>query len=131
MTNGKESRPPSLAEVMQQHPLLTYFGVGVFDHDRKTPEQRQGEVVTGREELAAHEEGVFEVADWLSGNVTPIKTPGTGSYNLKHVVEQQLGRYVSNGEAIAAALMVGYPHRYDQPNVLFAMSREDLKRLQP
>ena len=131
MTTNEDIHRPTLAEVTQDHPLLTYFGIGTFNASRKTFEQRRADIAAGRDELAAHEEGVCEVAAWLSSNVTSITAPGTGSYSLKHLVEKGFGRYVSNGEAIAAALMVGYPHRYDPPNVLFAMSRRDLKRLQP
>lgn len=126
----RETEPLTLAEVMQQHPLLTYFGIGVFDPLRKTPEQRRTELAAGREELASNEDNVREVAAWLRANVTPIKTPTQGSYGMKHVVERQLGRYVSNGELIADALIVGYPFRHvEGPNVLLGMSQRDVKRL--
>nr|WP_221378305.1 hypothetical protein [Actinoplanes polyasparticus] len=61
-------------------------------------------------------------------NVAAIKTPATGSYGMKHVVEDVLGEYVANGELIAAALMAGYPMRYDGgPSATFGMSRRDVE----
>lgn len=128
----RETEPPTLAEVMQQHPQLTSEGIGIgaFGHRGKTPEQRWAELAAGRERLVSSEDDVAEVAAWLRRNISPIKTPGYSSYSLKHLVEDDLGRYVSNGEAIAAALVVGYPFRHvEGPNVLLGMSRRDVKRL--
>lgn len=49
---------------------------------------------------------------------------------MKHVVENAIGRYVSNGELIAAALIAGYPHRYtDGLNAQFGMSTRDVRRM--
>jgi hypothetical protein len=70
------------------------------------------------------------VHDWLVVNIAPIRTPNTGSYGLKHVAEDLLGEYISNGELITAALMAGYPMRHDRgPNADFAMSSRDVNRL--
>ncbi|MDN5769288.1 MAG: hypothetical protein L0H24_00135 [Microlunatus sp.] len=125
-----ETGPRTLAAVMREHPMLDYFGIGAFDPIRKTAEQRRTEIADGRHRLVAHEADVAEVAEWLRENITPIKTPGFGSYGLKHLAEERIGRYVSNGEAIAAALIVGYTFRYETPNVAFRMSRKDVHRLQ-
>lgn len=72
---------------------------------------------------------MLDAADWLRANINPIKTPRLGSYGLKHMLERATDDYISNGEFIAAALIVGYPHRYRQPNVLFGMSARDVKRI--
>jgi len=46
---------------------------------------------------------------------------------MKHVVEDAVGDYVSNGELIAAALMAGYPMGHPHgPNVAFGMSKRDV-----
>ncbi|MDW4905140.1 hypothetical protein RB628_07210 [Streptomyces sp. ADMS] len=119
----------ALAEVMQQHPRLTSFGIGVFDPLRKTAEQRRTDLAVGREELAGGVAMVMETAEWLRENVTPIKIPAASSYSVKHVMERATGRYVTNGEFIAAALVAGYTFKYAQPNVLFGMSARDLKRM--
>ncbi|PWR07357.1 hypothetical protein DKT69_34900 [Micromonospora sicca] len=77
------------------------------------------------------ERQVQEVLGWLRANITPIKTPTTGSYGMKHVVEDLLGRYVSNGELVAAALMAGYPWKGPfGPNATFGMRKKDVDRVQ-
>ncbi|ACZ83786.1 hypothetical protein [Streptosporangium roseum] len=118
-----------MAEMMQQHPLLNSFGIGVFDWRRKTIEQRQAELAAGRERLANAEATVLETAVWLRENIRPIKAPTVGSYGMKHVMEHATGKYVANGEFIAAALIAGYTFKYVQPNVLFGMSARDVQRL--
>ena len=114
----------TLDEVMEREPMLNDFGFG----------GRFGladELERLREQLRRHEPLIIEVRDWLLENVQPTKRPTQGSYGLKHLVEEAIGEYVSNGELIAAALMAGYPMRYRSgPNATFAMSRRDLNRLQ-
>jgi hypothetical protein len=120
----------SLAEVMDQHPQLNTFGLGVFAPLRKTAGQRAAELASGREELAEREAAVLEIAAWLRENIAPIKTPTFGSYTMKHVVEHAIGEYVTNGELIAAALVAGYPARLvPGPNPLFGMSARDVHRI--
>ncbi|WP_067504480.1 hypothetical protein [Actinoplanes sp. TFC3] len=122
---------PTLAEVMQQHPQLNDFGIGAFDPWRKTAQQRRDEIAVGRVRLASQEDTVMDVVSWLRDNITPIKTLTFSSYGAKHVLERAPGGwYVSNGEFIAAALIVGYPYRHDAPNTLFGMSRRDVRRLE-
>ncbi|MER7512150.1 hypothetical protein ABTX82_27900 [Streptomyces lavendulae] len=120
--------PQTLAEAMWQHPLLSFFGIGVFNPERKTAAQRQTELASDRQKLAGREAMVMETAAWLRENIKPILTPTASSYHVKHVMERVTGRYASNGEFIAAALIAGYTFRYDQPNVLFGMSARDLKQ---
>jgi hypothetical protein len=122
----------SLAEVMERHPQLNSFGIGTFDPRSKTREQRQAELVDGRTRLAGREAAVLEIAAWLRENIAPIKTPTVGSYGMKHVVERAIGKYVTNGEFIAAALIAGYAFKYtDGPNPLFGMSARDVNRFEP
>ncbi|WP_088283656.1 hypothetical protein [Kineosporia sp. A_224] len=119
----------ALAEVMQEHPLLSNFGIGVFDAHRKTTEQRRDELEEGRAILAGREAVIFDTVAWLRDNVTPIKTPAVSSYGMKHVMERTIGVYTTNGEFIAAALIAGYSFKYARPNVLFGMSARDVSRL--
>ncbi len=131
MVARRQITPPTLAGVMQHHPLLHTFGIGVFEPRGKTPEQRQAEFAAGRVDLAGREAAVLETAAWLRENITPIKTPTVDSYGMKHVMERATHTYVTNGEFIAAALIAGYPFRYVQPNVLFGMSARDVRRVDP
>jgi len=49
---------------------------------------------------------------------------------MKHVVERAIGRYVANGELIAAALMAGYPMGpVAGSNTAFGMSQRDVNRV--
>ena len=54
MVARRQVVPPTLAEVMQEHPLLGAYGIGVFaDLRRKTPEQRRTELAAVRGERPA------------------------------------------------------------------------------
>ncbi|WP_197519574.1 hypothetical protein [Pseudonocardia sp. HH130630-07] len=102
----------------------------MYDARNKTAAEYDAELHRMREELRRGRAEVEAVHDWLLTNLAPIKTPTQSSYALKHVVEQAIGRYVSNGQLIAAALMAGYPtSRPAGPNVLVAVSRRDLDRV--
>ena len=125
----RQITPPTLAEVMQQHPQLGSFGIGVFDSSRKTAKQRQAELAADREELAGSEAIVMKTAAWLWENITAIEAPTVSSYTVLHAMQRATSRYVKNGELIAAALIAGYSFEYDQPNVLFGMSDRDLKEM--
>lgn len=115
---------------MQQHPQLNCFGIGVYEPRRKTPEQCEAELADERAALVGQEARVLEIAVWLREHVTPIKTPTVGSYGIKHMVERVIGKYVTNGEFIAAALIAGYQFKHTAgPNMLFGMSARDVKRI--
>ena len=93
-------------------------------------EERIQQIERHRQDLISRADTVRQVHDWLVVNIAPIKTPNTGSYELKHLAEDLLGEYVTNGELITAALMAGYPMRRDHgPNADFAMSSRDVTRL--
>lgn len=46
--------------------------------------------------------------NWLKENSTARKTNRIFSYALKHIVEENVGTYISNGAAIQAAINIGY-----------------------
>ncbi|MFF3207732.1 hypothetical protein [Streptomyces sp. NPDC002962] len=71
----------------------------------------------------------METALWLRDNIMPMKTPTAGSYGMKHVIEGATRAYLPNGVLIASAFIVGYPFRYEEPNVRFGMSQRDLNKL--
>ncbi|MFI8952638.1 hypothetical protein ACIGO6_39990 [Streptomyces sp. NPDC053750] len=120
---------PALAEVMEEHERLGNFGIGVFNSPRLAAEQRRAQLAIEREHLRRNEELVAKTALWLRDNITPIRTPTADSYGVKHLIERATGTYLPNGVLIASAFIVGYPFRYDQPNVRFGMSRRDLNKL--
>lgn len=116
------------AEVIDQYPTLNGNGFGYgyrLHHD-----ERRRRLEEHRQHLISREEIVEQVHDWLVVNIAPIKTANTGSYGLKHLAEDLLGYYITNGELITAALMADYPmRREDGSNALFAMSSRDVNRL--
>ena len=120
---------PTLDEVMEAHERLGNFGIGVFNSPRLATEQRHAELAVERENLRRNEDHVMKTALWLYDNVTPIKTPTVGSYGVKHLIERTTDEYLPNGVLIASAFIVGYPFRYDEPNVRFGMSQRDLNKL--
>lgn len=125
---NSDGSAPTLADVMEQHPQLNNFGIGAFDAHRKTPEQRDAEIAAGRDVLLGKEHIVKQLVEWLEENVSSIQTPTQDSYSVKGLIERSRGEYITNGDLIAAALIVGYPYKYAVPNVLFGMSQSDLDR---
>lgn len=121
----------AFGDVLDREPTLSMYGFGLVQHLGRdvTLAERQEEFRGHRDELERAAAGVVEVCQWLRENIRPIKTPGQGSYGMKHVVENAIGRYVANGELIAAALMAGYPMGgVHGPNTDFGMSKRDVDR---
>ena len=68
------------------------------------------------EEKAAHQlfnveriQKAFAALDAMVGQMSQYKT---GSYGLKHTVENHQGEYISNGDLIVAMLLKGYDARF-------------------
>ncbi|MGW4951554.1 hypothetical protein [Streptomyces parvulus] len=120
---------PALTDVMEEHERLSNFGIGVFHSCRLASTERRAKLAVEREQLRRNEDLVVSTARWLRDNITPIKTLTANSYGVKHLIERATGVYLPNGVLIASAFIVGYPFKYEQPNVQFGMSRRDLKRL--
>lgn len=120
-----------LAAVMTYVPSLTDIGIGGSSFARTSAERRES-FRLGRNRLRGMPNQVAEVRAWLEGHITPIRTinPRAHSYMGKHLAEDAIGRYVSNGEFIAAAVIAGYPYRVERdggPNAYFGMSNRDLR----
>ena len=121
----------AFCDVLDREPTLSMNGFGFAEHlgREMTLAERQEEFRGHRDELERSAADVVEVYQWLRENIRPIKTPAQGSYGMKHVIENAIGRYVSNGELIVAALMVGYPMgSVHGPNADFGMSKRDVDR---
>jgi hypothetical protein len=61
----------------------------------------------------------------------PTKFPNVGSYGLKHVIENHFETYISNGAAIAAAVLEGFPveHIGGTPNCRIGISLRSMKAM--
>ena len=124
--------PDALNDILDTHPRLTDYGLGTYWRPNTTAQERKAELDQGRESLRKALPDIVAAHDWLVANIAKTKTPphnGLGSYTVKHIAERALGRYISNGQLIAAALLAGYPMRqhHDSPNPTFAMSQRALK----
>lgn len=120
-----------LALIMDREPHLNLNGFGPGSSPG-TLEERRARAAAWRLELRARAEHVEEVGEWLRHNIVPRKTlnDDAHSYGLKHVAERAMGKYVSNGELIAAAIIAGYPYgrpRFGSPNTVFGMSSRSIK----
>lgn len=120
----------TLDDILDEHPRLTDFGIGLFQPSRLTQPEHAAQMAEQRRVLRAHATHIAQVSEWLTEHLQPVKTCRVHSYSLKHLIERAMHEYTSNGEAIAAALMAGYPHHYRQgPNVLFGMSARDYQAI--
>ncbi|GFE71957.1 hypothetical protein [Chroococcus sp. FPU101] len=64
--------------------------------------------------------------------MTIIKTPSVGSYRLKHLIENDMGEYISNGALLVAVIARSIPYKPypSSPNAAIAISKNDQRRLQ-
>jgi hypothetical protein len=98
----------SILDVMSEYPELTYFGFGKINglgERWKTDEFSQQ-----RKELESASEQVEASRAWIRMNCVKRKTINAliGSYSLKHVIEDAVNLYISNGACIAAFILEGY-----------------------
>jgi hypothetical protein len=115
-----------LLEVLHEHPDLGDNGVNTDLNDGVPYLDGQGNIDGRYRSLFSH---VAAAAEFLRMfTVGPASgddqqtTSGIGSYQLKHTAEEFLGFYISNGQLIWAALVLGLPvtthgEDYDSPNV--------------
>jgi hypothetical protein len=113
-----------IAAVIDRVPQLAYFGVGLYESPITSEKLRQG-----REQLLESSAICTKVCEWLA-SIKRSKTINRerNSYGLKHMAEQEIGEYVSNGVLIAAAIHSGFAYRLDgdSPYMMFGMSERSL-----
>jgi hypothetical protein len=118
-----------LDRVLCDQPSLSTFGMGLSRTLGVTVAEQQVQFNRYRTELRDALPSVACVYYWLKTDIGMIRTPSWGSYGLKHVAENAIGQYVTNGELIAAALIAGYPMRAQRgPNPLFGVRKRDVDR---
>jgi hypothetical protein len=100
--------------------------VGAWWNDEDEEFQRNKNALLNKTEI------FVKICDWLETvNIKKIKGINTSSYYIKHIVEEVIGGYVSNGILIAAAIHYGFKYKlYDKnPNVNFNMSKRSIKNI--
>ncbi|MCG2462045.1 hypothetical protein K8352_14895 [Flavobacteriaceae bacterium F89] len=65
--------------------------------------------------------------DWFFSKTDKINM-NHSSYGLKHIVERGIGKYVSNGELIAAMILSGYRYKAIDINCVFNVKVRRAKR---
>ena len=109
----------TLEEIKKEYPDLTTNGWTYYSRMDNT-EVSGGDIATRPKEFEA-------ICNFLNENISHTKTINTdaGSYYYKHVVEDAINHYISNGMFIAAALACGYKmKRSNAPNSKFATSKK-------
>lgn len=126
-----------LDAVLAAHPLLTSDGYG--DLHRMCPcrnrDERRKHLARERTYLRRALNQVQAAVQWLHpiARNTQATANSPSSYGLKHVMEGQTGAYVTNGEFIAAALILGIPIHHGPgcgPNPGIGLNRVALRRHQ-
>jgi len=106
----------SIKEVMSDH-NIGKFGYGTGD-------------VKAAPYLPKMTDMVFNVVKWLNNKDTTKKATSNSpdSYELKHIVENELGGYISNGAMIVGALMCDAPVKRISggPNAMIGIKRSSL-----
>jgi hypothetical protein len=103
----------SLHDVLNAYTELTYFGFGKLNGFGKP--WTDVEFLNERRCLQKASEEVDAVREWIKRRCCQRKTYNlrVSSYGLKHSVERDVNRYISNGSCIAAFILEGY--RVKQP----------------
>lgn len=98
----------SILDVMTEYPELTYFGFGKINGLGER--WKADEFSQQRKELESAFEQVEAARAWIRRNCAKRKTINAhnGSYRLKHVIEDAVNLYISNGACIAAFILEGY-----------------------
>ena len=109
--------PEQLDALVDQYPLLNAAGYGV-------PDDGPEDLRTLRAELRQSLDQVSRCAEWYRRVpwTRTLHRSSPTSYRIKHAVEEASGVYISNGAAIAAALLVEVPVRLNQFNPRIGVS---------
>ncbi len=101
---------PTLADIIKANPDLSSYG---WHFVRRTCDWNDGEKFDAYRQDMLSEDFALQVTTTFGWLRTHSLKRTTGSYGLKHLAERWgatvgLSRYVTNGAAICAALMLGY-----------------------
>lgn len=107
-----------LLKAMDQEPILTDFGLGIFPGRQVFEEERT---------RLAGQLRMFQLCcQWLSlCTIQRSINRRHTSYGLKHCVERYFGTYITNGAFIAAVIYLGIPYKpsyLGSPNISLGIS---------
>lgn len=127
----KNSTAKAIESVMKKLPLLTSNGI----MNPGIEGSKQNEEFNWRRQSLSEDTNSFEkVCQWLNDQgISKIKTMNRNhtSYGYKHMVEENLGGYISNGIFIAAAIHCGFDYKITPGslNVEFNISEKSISKL--
>lgn len=111
-----------LKALVKQHPLLTPHGFGSYRRPDCPADEERAQLLEVTDEIEA-------ARQWLARQhrIATLNQRRT-SYGLKHIAERTMGRYISNGAFIAAALLDGWQTKRlnNGPNALLNISQKGL-----
>ena len=103
-----ENPHKALQFAMQEEPLLTRFGLGVFGMRHLTKDSKAQGLQEGRV-LLGQETETLQALMPIFAEMDHMKTfLRFSSYGLKHHLEKVTGLYIPNGVCIAAAIVCGF-----------------------
>ncbi|HEY9793466.1 MAG TPA: hypothetical protein V6D22_23910 [Candidatus Obscuribacterales bacterium] len=117
-----------LDRILELESSLSFAGFGAGDvRLNETDAERKNRFENDRQSLRQSLALCQRVVAWLTANVakTDAIDNSQSSYGLKHVAENEIGEYVSNGVFIAAAIFAGYRYqlcRQGSLNAFFNMA---------
>lgn len=128
--------------VMDQHPQVSHFGIGVYNSYGKKRSEIEKELAASRASMLSSEAVMefMKACEYLSqfGKRKTINYRAS-SYGLKHSAEKYLKEkhedisgydpYVANGMFIAAAIHLGFDYKADGPNLLFNISSKPIPKI--
>ena len=111
-------------EILEAHPLLHDGGYGYGSHKTLPFDEWRGDLLTDDSLIE-----VDQLCDWIDCCLSPGKTINYRhtSYGLKHIAERETG-YVTNGQFILAALIMGYRMGKPNYNPSFNMNESGIQR---
>lgn len=105
-----DTLPARVAAIMAANPELSDHGFGVFEGHRLSPQERAERLAQDRQDLLSPDglNGIQRASEWLlkQKRRLAINRRIGSSYLLKHFAEDDVG-YVTNGQFIAAAMLIG------------------------
>lgn len=112
--------------VLDSNPQLTQMGI-IFPANQLYTESRK--IIFERVQE------ISECIDWLNQNYVGIKSMknAISTYSIKHTIEKDLGKYISNGELVAAVVALKINHKrssdIENPNLYLPFSSKQLKSI--
>jgi hypothetical protein len=118
--------------VLKAHPDLNFNGYGRWQDVSVPDTVVKPQLEDSRIRLVTGAHGVEQGYKWLKKNIGKVKRVNlkANNYYLKHLADNEIPGYISNGQIIAAAIVADYGFAVRGPCVIFAMSMRSINAVQ-